>query len=139
MSRVITFQSIGHINTEYATRAGLPAQGQIEGGYKGVLVMADTYIEGMKDYRPGDEIMVIFNFHQSEGYELVTIPYKADIPTGVFRTRSPDRPNGLGVTVVKITAINNNQFHFVGADMIDGTPIMDIKPHKVQKSTVQLI
>jgi len=78
--------------------------------------------------KPGDKITVAFHFHLSKGFELTTVPYLSDTPAGVFSTRSPDRPNGLGITVVDISGIEENRIEFTGADMLDGSPVIDIKP-----------
>ena len=73
-------------------------------------------------------ITLVFYFHKSEGYNLITKSRMSIRPVGVFSTRSPDRPNCIGITEVVIRSVDNNIIEFQGADMLDGTPIIDIKP-----------
>jgi len=74
--------------------------------------------------------VLIFYFHkQYESLKLLQYPKRRNVPRGVFAIRSPLRPNKIGMTIVKIISIENNTLHFAGADMIDGTPLLDIKPY----------
>jgi len=128
MDNKIIIEPIGYIETKYNMRKGVPAQGQESANSRGVIVMRDEFVEGIRDLKQGNNITVIFNFHKSKGFELTTIPYLSDTPVGIFSTRSPDRPNGIGITVVQIIKVEGNKIEFIGADMLDGTPIIDIKP-----------
>jgi tRNA-Thr(GGU) m(6)t(6)A37 methyltransferase TsaA len=128
MSNKIIFESIGHIETKYKDRSDTPTQGMESTDSCGVIVMGDKFVEGVRDLKIGDEITVLFQFHKSENYEMTIIPFRENTPTGVFSTRSPDRPNGIGITVVKIIEIEGKRITFLGADMIDGSPVIDIKP-----------
>lgn len=73
--------------------------------------------------------MLIFHFNKSEGYKLVTDSPSFEQPVGVFSTRSPNRPNGIGVTIVNLISISGSKLVFQGVDMLDGTPLLDIKPY----------
>ena len=133
MDNKIIIEPIGYIETKYSTRKGVPAQGEESVNSHGVIVMRDEFAEGIRDLKQGDNITVLFNFHKSKAFELTTIPYSSNTPKGIFSTRSPDRPNGIGITVVEITKVERNKIEFIGADMLDGTPVIDIKP-ALQKS-----
>jgi len=128
MEEEIVFQAIGRIKTKYKKRFGTPSQGSEAKKSRGVILLKEQYLEGAKDFRVGDKITVVFCFHQSKGYKLTIIPYRSVVPTGVFSTRSPDRPNSVGITVVTLTKVEGNRIEFEGADMLDGTPIIDLKP-----------
>lgn len=128
MINKITIEPIGYIETKYNIRDGVPAQGSDSEGSFGTVVIGDNFTNGIRDLKQGDKITVIFNFHKSTGFELTTIPYMSETPVGIFSTRSPDRPNSLGITVIEIIKIEGSRIEFKGADMLDGTPVIDIKP-----------
>jgi tRNA-Thr(GGU) m(6)t(6)A37 methyltransferase TsaA len=128
MSNKIIFESIGNIESNYKDRSDTPTQGMETTDSRGVIVMRDEFEEGVRGLNVGDDIKVLFQFHKSKDYKMTIVPFRENTPTGVFCTRSPDRPNGIGITVVKITEIEGKRITFLGADMIDGSPIIDIKP-----------
>lgn len=99
---------------------------------KGRIVIDTVYTEGLKDIAAGQKIVVLFNFHESEPFKpelLVQTPPHKDRPMGVFSICSPRRPNPIGLSVLTVTAVNGNKIDVSEIDMIDGTPILDIKPY----------
>ena len=92
------------------------------------IVLKEEFRDGLKGLSQDDHIQVLFGFHLSEGHELVCPVYNGSI-RGVFASRSPNRPNGMGVTTVKILAIEGNVLTVQGLDAVDGTPVYDIKIH----------
>ena len=98
---------------------------------KGTLVIDEKYQEGLKNIHEGQRIVAIFHFHKSPGFkpELLTqqSPHR-DQKRGVFSICSPIRPNPLGMSVLKVLRVERNTIHVQGVDMLDGTPILDIKP-----------
>ncbi|MFB0565187.1 MAG: tRNA (N6-threonylcarbamoyladenosine(37)-N6)-methyltransferase TrmO [Candidatus Aminicenantaceae bacterium] len=106
---------------------------------EGELEIFKEYEAGLKDVEGFSHIIVLFVFHQSEGYKLHTKPFLDDKLRGVFSTRSPNRPNPVGLTVVSIKEIKGNILRVKGIDMIEGTPVLDIKPFtpRDQKSSVK--
>ena len=106
----------------------------------GELEIFKEYEAGLKDTEGFSHLIVIFAFHQSREYKLHTKPFLDDTLRGVFSTRSPNRPNPLGMTVVKILERKGNVVKVAGVDMIEGTPILDIKPYtpRDQKSPIKL-
>lgn len=101
---------------------------------EGTLVIDEQYQEGLSDIKAGQRIVVIFHFHQSSGFTtqfLKQIPgkQKGKNLTGVFSICSPIRPNPIGMSVLEVLGIKDNIIYVKGVDMIDGTPILDIKPH----------
>lgn len=93
------------------------------------IVLAPDYLEGLKGLEPGMDLMVIFYFHLSEGYELLQHPRgeKSRQKRGVFTLRSPKRPNPIGVTEVELISIESNILTVQGLDAIHGTPVLDLK------------
>jgi len=107
---------------------------------QGELEIFKEYEEGLKDTEGFSHLVVIFAFHKTEGYQLYAKPFLDDKPRGVFSTRSPHRPNPLGLTVVKILERDGNILKVSGIDMLEGTPLLDIKPYtsRDQKSPLRL-
>jgi tRNA-Thr(GGU) m(6)t(6)A37 methyltransferase TsaA len=98
---------------------------------EGTLVIDARYLEGLKDIKPRQRIVVIFHFHQSHAFDesyLTQRPRHRKKPLGVFSICSPVRPNPIGMSVLEVLGINNNIVKVKGLDMLDGTPILDIKP-----------
>jgi len=98
---------------------------------EGVLVIDETYLEGLTDIRPGQRLSVIFHFHRSPPFTpqfLRITPPVRDEKLGVFSTHSPFRPNPIGLSVVEVLRVDGNSIHVRGLDMLDGTPILDLKP-----------
>jgi tRNA-Thr(GGU) m(6)t(6)A37 methyltransferase TsaA len=96
---------------------------------KGELEVFREFQDGLKDIEGFSHIVIIFVFHKSEGYRLHTVPLLEDKLRGVFSTRSPNRPNAIGMTVVNLIERKDNILKVKGVDMIEGTPILDIKPY----------
>ena len=94
----------------------------------GELEIFKEYEEGLKDIDGFSHLIVIYAFHKSEGYKLHTKPLLNDESRGVFSTRSPHRPNPLGLTVVRVLKRDGHILKVSGIDMLEGTPILDIKP-----------
>jgi tRNA-Thr(GGU) m(6)t(6)A37 methyltransferase TsaA len=106
----------------------------------GELELFKEFEDGLKDIEGFSHLVVLFVFHGSEGYRLHTKPLLDDSLRGVFSTRSPNRPNPLGMTVVKVIERKGNSLKVSGIDMIEGTPILDVKPYtsRDQKSSIKL-
>jgi tRNA-Thr(GGU) m(6)t(6)A37 methyltransferase TsaA len=107
---------------------------------QGELEMFREYEAGLKDTEGFSHLFVIFAFHKSRGFKLHTKPLLEDTLRGVFSTRSPHRPNPIGMTVVHVLERKGNILKVSGVDMIEGTPILDIKPYtsRDQKSPIKL-
>lgn len=104
-------------------------------GVEGELVIDQKYLEGIKDIRPEEKIVVIFNFHRSRPFTLEDlVQHPRGDPSrpklGVFSICSPFRPNPIGMSVLTVTAVRKNIISAKGLDMLDGTPILDLKPYR---------
>jgi len=107
---------------------------------EGELEIDEKFSEGLTDLEDFSHVIVIFGFHKSEGFKLLVTPPHSQSPRGVFATRSPHRPNPIGMTILKIIERKKNILHVSGMDMIEGTPILDIKPytHRDQKEQIEI-
>ena len=107
---------------------------------QGELEIFKEYEAGLNDTEGFSHLIVLFAFHRSEGFKLHTKPFLDDKLRGVFSTRSPNRPNPIGLTIVKIIGKTGNVLKVAGVDMIEGTPILDLKPYtpRDQKSPLKL-
>ncbi len=129
-SQNIIFKPIGTIHTPFDEFDKIPRQGRFADNNQGQAVVNDEFSKGLKDIDSFTHAFLIFYFHQkNESLKLLQYPKGRTIPRGVFAIRSPLRPNKIGLTIVKIISVENNILHFTGADMIDGTPLLDIKPY----------
>jgi tRNA-Thr(GGU) m(6)t(6)A37 methyltransferase TsaA len=120
--------SIGTIHTPYSEATGTPIQGALAGDAKGEIRLLPHFHHGLSDLEGFSHIIVLYAFHRSEGYSLKVTPYLDSIPRGLFATRSPRRPNPIGITVLRLLDIKGGRLEVSGVDMLDGTPLLDIKP-----------
>jgi tRNA-Thr(GGU) m(6)t(6)A37 methyltransferase TsaA len=124
----VTFRPIGFVKTDVKN---LPRHWTVS-DVEGTLVIDNGYLEGLRDIRRGDRIVVIFHFHKSRRFSaqfLIQTPPHRSTPMGVFSICSPVRPNPIGMSVLEVLDRQNNVLAVRGLDMLDGTPILDIKPH----------
>lgn len=118
------------IGTVHTTATKLPRHWTVS-DVEGTLVIDDPYREGLKDIQPGQDIIVLFHFHKSPPFSpefLSQTPPHGREKLGVFSICSPRRPNPIGLSVVEVLRVDGTVIHVRGLDMIDGTPILDIKP-----------
>ncbi len=126
----IVFKPIGIIHTPFKDdKKKIPRQGRFGEGNEGYAEIFPEYAEGLKDTEGFSHLYFIFHFHQSDGYSLLQYTPRNHNLRGVFAIRSPRRPNAIGQTIVKVNKVEGNKIYFSGADMIDGTPLLDIKPY----------
>ncbi|MCA1959994.1 MAG: tRNA (N6-threonylcarbamoyladenosine(37)-N6)-methyltransferase TrmO [Desulfomonile sp.] len=124
----IIFRPIGIIHTPFTDREGMPIQPSGAEGVRGTVEIEPALVPGLKDLDGFSYIMLLYHFHLSSGYELEVVPFMDDTPRGVFATRAPKRPNAIGVSVVRLLKIEGNILQVEDLDVIDGTPLLDIKP-----------
>ena len=124
----IRLKPIGFVHTDVPN---VPRHWTIS-NVEGKLVMDEAYLEGLKDIKQGQRIVVIFHFHQSPAFSpeyLVQTPPHRQERLGVFSICSPIRPNPIGMSVLEVVGVQGNRISVKGLDMEDGTPILDIKPY----------
>ncbi|MFP4189676.1 MAG: tRNA (N6-threonylcarbamoyladenosine(37)-N6)-methyltransferase TrmO [Candidatus Woesearchaeota archaeon] len=123
------FDYIGKIHSEFKDKEGVPIQGALTKDSKGMVEVFPEYKDGLKDIEGFSHIYLIYEFHRSEGYSLLTKPFLEDVYHGVFATRAPKRPNPIGISIVSIDEVVENEIHVKEMDILDGTPLIDIKPY----------
>lgn len=124
----ITYAPIGIIYTPFEKGDAIPIQPAGGKGIKGKIILDENLAEGLKDLDGFSHIFLIYCFHLSGDYSLKVIPYMDTKERGVFATRAPKRPNNIGISVVKLNKIEDNILYVEDLDIINGTPLLDIKP-----------
>jgi len=119
---------IGVIHSPFNDRKEVPIQPRFSRD-KGEVELFDEYSEGLKDIEGFSHIILVYFFHKSQDYSLLVRPYLDNKEKGVFATRFPERPNHIGISVVKLLEKKENTLIVGGIDVIDGTPLLDIKPY----------
>ncbi len=126
---MFTPQSIGFIRSPYTDTKAIPKGFGAKHEAEGILEILPQFAAGLKDVEGFSHLFVIWVFDHSEGFELVGKTPIEDQPRGVFATRSPRRPNPIGLTVVELLRREENLLYVRGVDMLEGTPLLDIKPY----------
>ena len=121
-------KQIGIIHTPFKTRAETPIQ-PFRSKAIGQVEVFKEYEEGLTDIEGFSHIILLYNFHKSEGYSLMVKPFLDDKLKGLFDTRAPKRPNQIGLSVVRLLIREENVLFVEGIDVLDGTPLIDIKPY----------
>jgi tRNA-Thr(GGU) m(6)t(6)A37 methyltransferase TsaA len=129
MMNLFTLQPIGFVRSPYKETAEVPKGLGTKHEAEGTLEILPDFEQGLTDIEGFSHLFVIWAFDRSDGFELIGRPPTDNRPHGVFATRSPRRPNPLGLTVVELLRRENGLLHVRGLDMLDGTPILDIKPY----------
>ncbi|HLR36161.1 MAG TPA: tRNA (N6-threonylcarbamoyladenosine(37)-N6)-methyltransferase TrmO [Tissierellales bacterium] len=125
----IIMEPIGYIRSPFKEKKEIPKQSILAEDKKGIIEILPEYEEGIEDIMVGSYGIILFYFHESKKTPLKVVSHKTNKMTGVFSTRSPNRPNGIGMSIVKFTRVEKNKLGFQGVDMLDNTPILDIKPY----------
>lgn len=120
---------IGVILTPFQHASGSPIQPAGAREVEGRVELLDAYTDGLKDLEGFSHIILLYQFHKSSRYELQVVPFLDTRRRGLFATRAPNRPNPLGMSIVKLIGIEGNVLYIKGADMLDGSPLLDIKPY----------
>lgn len=128
MMDLITIQPIGTIHTPHTNVMNMPIQPIAADGIKGYIELLPEYVAGLKDIEGFSHITLIYRFHKINGFELEVIPFMDNESRGIFATKAPKRPNAIGISTVKLIRVDNNILHIEQVDMLDGTPLIDIKP-----------
>jgi tRNA-Thr(GGU) m(6)t(6)A37 methyltransferase TsaA len=126
---IIKFKPIGVIHSPYKNPSDVPRPSDISEESRGQAEIFDEFAEGLTDLDGFSHIEIIFNFHLSKNPSLKACPPFDHKEHGVFATHSPHRPNAIGLTVVRLESIEGNLLNISGIDMVEGTPVLDIKPY----------
>jgi tRNA-Thr(GGU) m(6)t(6)A37 methyltransferase TsaA len=126
---MFTPQPIGVVRSPYTNTKQVPKGLGAKHEVDGVLEILPEFELGLTDVEGFSHLIVLWTFDRSQGFELLGTPPCDNQPHGVFATRSPRRPNPIGLTVVELLRRDGRSLHVRGVDMLDGTPILDIKPY----------
>lgn len=126
---LIQYKPIGIIHSPFRTREGMPVQPSGAEGIKGTVELKKEFIAGLKSLEGFSHIYLIYHFHKADGFDLEVVPFLDDKSHGIFATRAPKRPNPIGISTVKLLSICKNILEVENVDILDGTPLLDIKPY----------
>jgi tRNA-Thr(GGU) m(6)t(6)A37 methyltransferase TsaA len=129
MQEKIEYTPIGIINTPFQSSVKIPIQTSLARDAVGFITIHDEFVSGLKDLAGFSHIILLYHFHLSNDYSHSITDHPDDTNRGVFATRSPRRPNCIGLTIVEIIGIKRNIISVRSIDIIDGTPLLDIKPY----------
>ena len=119
---------IGVVQSPFHSTQGMPIQAVAAAEVGGTLDVFEEYAAGLKDIQEFEYLVLLTHLHQATE-KLEVVPFMDTQSHGVFATRSPARPNRIGLSIVRLVSVEGRRLHFVGNDMLDGTPVLDIKPY----------
>ena len=125
----IKIHPIGVIHSPYKEARDIPIQGIFRKEVEAWIELRDEYADGLTDLDGFSHAILIYYFHRSEKEEVLGKPFLEQKTHGIFAIRSPHRPNHIGLSVVGIKSISGNRMYFTEVDVLDGTPLLDIKPY----------
>ena len=125
----IIMHPIGKIHSPYKDGKDIPIQGTFKADVEAWVELKDEYAVGLKDLDEFSHAIILYYFHKSRREEIEGRPFLEQDKHGIFAIRSPHRPNHIGLSVVKIKKIEANKIYFTEVDILDGTPVLDIKPY----------
>lgn len=125
----ITYKPIGYVHSPIKKSEGAPIQSIGADNMNGYIELDPSLIEGLKDLDGFSHLIVLYHFHKSKDVQLLCKPFLEDIEHGIFAIRGPNRPNAIGCSIVTNIRIEGNIIHIGNVDMLDGTPVLDIKPY----------
>ena len=131
MNEPITFRPIGVVRTPFTSIAGMPVQSALGAavGVAGSIELDPDLAEGLADLDGFSHVTLLYHLDRVGPTRLTVVPFLDDRPHGLFATRSPARPNPIGMSTVRLTAIEGATLRIEDVDMLDGTPLLDIKPY----------
>ena len=125
----IEFAPIGIIRSPFIELEDMPIQPAGAVGVKGTVEVFEDFHAGLKDLDGFSHIILLYHFHHSHSFNLQVVPFMDLEPRGLFATRAPKRPNPIGISVVQLDKIEDGVLHIQNVDILDGTPLLDIKPY----------
>lgn len=130
MSReTVTYRAIGVIHSEHQKAEETPIQPAYAQGCVGRVEVFPEYVEGLRDIEGFSHVYLLYHLDRAGSAKLVVKPFLQDVERGVFATRAPCRPNPIGLSIVKLVKREGNVLQLDGVDILDGTPLLDIKPY----------
>ncbi len=134
----IDYKPIGTIHSPFNDLSGMPIQPSGAQGIQGTIEIFSEFVSGLKDLEGFSHIILLYHFHRVRESKLVVTPFLDSQPRGVFATRAPKRPNPIGFSIVKLLRVEGSVLHIENVDIVDGTPLLDIKPY-IPESDHQIV
>ena len=125
----IIFKAIGTVYSPFKTLENMPIQPAGAIGVKGTVEVLPDFHAALQDLSGFSHIYLLYHFHRSKGFQPKVTPFMDSHPRGLFATRAPVRPNPIGLSVVRLTRIDTGVLFIQNVDILDGTPLIDIKPY----------
>ncbi len=125
----VTYHAIGVIRSPFTDVKQMPIQPTGEASAPGTVEVFPDFAEGLKDLEGFSHVILLYHLHEVRRTDLTVTPFLGSEPHGVFATRAPTRPNPIGLSVVKLDRIEGISLHLANLDILDGTPVLDIKPY----------
>ncbi|MDI9570906.1 MAG: tRNA (N6-threonylcarbamoyladenosine(37)-N6)-methyltransferase TrmO [Pseudomonadota bacterium] len=125
----VIYRPIGIIHSPFNERRGMPIQPAGARGVKGRVEIDAPYRPGLKDLESFSHIILLYHFHLARDYRLEVVPFLDTVPRGLFATRAPQRPNPLGLSIVRLTGVADGILYIEDVDIVTGTPLLDVKPY----------
>jgi tRNA-Thr(GGU) m(6)t(6)A37 methyltransferase TsaA len=124
-----TFKAIGVIHSPFKEPKNVPIQAAASKDTEGTIALYPQYVQGLTDLEGFSHIILLYHLHLAKDYALMVKPFLDDRLHGVFATRAPARPNSIGFSIVRLQRIEGNVLYICDLDIVDGTPLLDIKPY----------
>lgn len=134
---MIVYEPIGVIHSPFRELQGMPIQPAAARGVQGWIEIYDEYAPGLRDLDGFSHLILLYHFHLSQGFDLEPVPFLDSARRGVFATRAPRRPNPIGLSVVRLAACEGNVLRIDNVDIVDVTPLLDIKPYNPAFDSVE--
>lgn len=125
----VTYKPIGIIHSPFKKPKGTPIQPTSAKGIKGTIELFPEYTKGLQDIEGFSHIILLYHFHLVKTSSLIAKPFMDDKPHGIFAIRGPSRPNPIGISIVRLIKVKKNILYVQDLDIVDGTPLLDIKPY----------
>ena len=125
----IALEPIGVIHSPFTDPKGMPIQPVGDACLPGTVRMLPEFVDGLKDLEGFSHVILLYHFHRAQRTDLRVKPFLDSLQKGVFATRAPTRPNHIGMSVVELVKIEGAVLHLARVDILDGTPLLDIKPY----------
>jgi tRNA-Thr(GGU) m(6)t(6)A37 methyltransferase TsaA len=137
--KAISFHPIGVLRSEHAVAGKTPIQPAYAKGCRGRAEIFPEFADGLCDMEGFSHVYLVYHFHRAGTMKLRVKPFLQDVERGVFATRAPARPNAIGISVVELVRREDNILHLDGVDVLDGTPLLDIKPYTAKFDRIETI
>ena len=125
----VRYKPIGIVHSNFKKTDSVPIQSIAARDVEGLVEIFPEYGQGLRDIEGFSHIFLIYHFHEAGRPQLMVKPYFDDRLHGVFATRAPARPNPIGISIVRLVTVEENKLHIKDVDIVDGTPLLDIKPY----------